>query len=72
MVEKVTDCNGNDTLIIYSEEIEAVTISNKTKKVRVYCRPAGVFEFRYKKKVFDIDKGTRFDLPSIRDLRSNK
>ena len=66
MVEKVTDCNGNDTLVIYSEEIEAMTISNKTKRVKVYCKPAGVFEFRYKKKVFDIDTGVRFDLTSIR------
>ena len=66
MVEKVTDCNGNDTLVVYSEEIEAMTISNKTKKVRVYCKPAGVFEFRYKKKVFDIDNSVRFDLSSIR------
>jgi hypothetical protein len=66
MVEKVTDCNGNDTLVLYSEEIEAMTISNNTRKVRVYCKPAGVFEFKYKKKIFDIDNNVRFDPTSIR------
>ena len=66
MVEKLVDSNGNDTLVIYSEEIEAMTISNKTKEVKVYCKPTGVFEFRYKKKVFDIDNSVRFDLTSTR------
>jgi hypothetical protein len=34
MVEKISDCDGNDTLVICSEEIEAMTISNKNKKVK--------------------------------------
>jgi hypothetical protein len=65
MVEKIRDRDGNDTLVIYSEEIEAMTISNKNKKVRVYCKPAGFFEFKYKKKIFNIDNNSRFDLKFI-------
>jgi hypothetical protein len=65
MVAKVRDSKGNDVLIIYSEEIEALTITNKTKKVRVYCKPSGYFEFHYKKKDFDIDNNFRFDLKCI-------
>jgi hypothetical protein len=61
----IKDKQGNNILVIYSEEIEAVTLSSKAKKVRVYCRPTGYFEFRLKKKALVSDKYLRFeeDLP---------
>jgi predicted nucleic-acid-binding Zn-ribbon protein len=67
MVDKVRDNKGNDVLIIYSEEIEALTISNKTKKVRVYCKPCGYFEFHFKKKVFNINNNFRFDFKYVKN-----
>jgi hypothetical protein len=57
----IKDEQGNDVLVIYPEEIDALTISKKNKEVRVYCRPKGFFEFRYKKKLLITDNQLRFD-----------
>jgi hypothetical protein len=55
------DKQGDDVLVIYSEEIEAMTISKKTKRMRVYFRPKGFFEFQFKKKALITDNYLRFD-----------
>ncbi|HEY7081597.1 MAG TPA: hypothetical protein VH500_18040 [Nitrososphaeraceae archaeon] len=60
-MNSIKDEQGNNVLVIYHEEIEALTISKKTKKMRVYCRPKGFFEFRYKKKLLITDNHLRFD-----------
>jgi hypothetical protein len=60
-MNSIKDEQGNDVLVIYPEEIEALTISKKTKKMRVYCRPNGFFEFQYKKKPLITDNYIRFD-----------
>ncbi|GEM_PF-4820396 len=57
----IKDKKGNNILVIYSEEIEAMTISRKTKKMRVYCKPTGYFEFQLRKKAMVVDKRLRFD-----------
>lgn len=57
----IKDEKGNNILVIYSEEIEAMTISRKSKKMRVYCRPTGYFEFQLRKKAMVVDKSLRFD-----------
>jgi hypothetical protein len=60
-MNSIKDKQGNNVLVIHSEEIEAMTISKKTKKMRVYCKPKGFFEFQYKKKPLVIDDYLRFD-----------
>ncbi|HEY7082975.1 MAG TPA: hypothetical protein VH500_25055 [Nitrososphaeraceae archaeon] len=60
-MQSIKNKQGDDVLVIYSEEIEAMTISKKTKKMRVYFRPEGFFEFRFKKKALITDNYLRFD-----------
>lgn len=55
------DNQGDNLFVIYSEEIEAVTISKKNNKLRVYCRPGGFFEFRFKRRALVTNNHLRFE-----------
>ncbi|MGA7900268.1 MAG: hypothetical protein WCA39_15545 [Nitrososphaeraceae archaeon] len=60
-MNSIKDKQGDNVFVIYSEEIEAMTISKKTNKLRVYCRPRGFFEFRFKRRAVVTDNYLRFE-----------